>query len=665
MLPETRTPRSTTGTAKPHLLYSVEPDLETKIEQCIQNTQQYLLGLQKPDGHWVGELFVDTTVVCDYHLFMYWKGEVDFGKQAKIVKHILDRQLPDGGWNIYEGGPSEINATVKAYFSLKLAGFTPDEPELKKARDVILRLGGIPKMNTYGKLYLALLGQFPWKYLPIIPIELVLLPNWFIFNLYELSSWTRAMVVPLGIINHFKPTRHLPPEKQLHELYPFGTESQDLRLPRSKKWLSWHNAFLACDSLLKVVDSLPWKPFRKTALKHAEKWLLPRIGEGSDGLGAIFPSMLNCLIALKCLGYSDDHPVYVKAAKDFASLEVDDRVRDDFRVQPCLSPVWDTAISCVALRESGMPAEDPRLVKACDFLLSKEVHHRGDWAVKNHYPENSGWAFEYNNIWYPDADDTFKVLLALRLLKSSDEENKKLVMDRALRWARSFQCKDGGYAAFDKDVTQKWLDHVPFADHKAILDPSCSDITGRGLEILGKLGYSKEDKSIQRMIGFLKDTQEEDGSWFGRWGVNYIYGTWQAIRGLQCIGMDMNEDWIVRARDWLESCQNDDGGWGETVASYNDPNLKGQGESTPSQSGWALMGVLHFGDPTRLSIRRGLTYLTRTQNPDGTWNEKKITGTGFPRVFYLQYDMYRINWPLIALADYRNLVRNRQAHGAV
>jgi squalene-hopene/tetraprenyl-beta-curcumene cyclase len=648
---------------KRSITLSVEQDLDVKVEQAVQRTQQFLLNKQKPDGHWVGELIVDATVVCDYMIYMHWKGEVDFSRQAKCVKHILSRQLPDGGWNIYTGGPSEINATVKSYFALKLAGFTADEPEMKRAHATILRLGGIPKINTYCKLYLSLLGQFPWKYLPSIPIEIVLLPNWLPFNIYEMSSWTRAMFVPLAIINHCKPVKKLPPEKQIHELYPYGTEGQDFSLKRDSGF-TLRNFFLSIDVILKKIDRLPWKPLRKLALKRGEQWMLDRIGKGSDGLGAIFPSMLNTLIALKALGYSDDHPVFAKAEADFRALEVDDFDNDDFRVQPCFSPVWDTAISTVALAESGMPKDHPQLVKACDWLLDREVRFKGDWVVKNPYPIGSGWAFEYNNIYYPDVDDTFKVLLALRLVESSNPNRQKEIMDRALAWARSFQCKDGGYAAFDKDVMKSWLEDVPFADHNAILDPSCSDITGRGLEILGKLGYTMSEPSIKRMIRYLKRTQEEDGSWFGRWGVNYVYGTWQAIRGLKAIGMDMNEDWIVRGRDWLESCQNPDGGWGETPASYDDARLKGQGPSTPTQTAWGLMGVLHFGDPMRSSIQRALNFLATTQLADGTWREDEITGTGFPRVFYLKYDMYRTNWPLIALGEYRQLIKQRTVRKA-
>lgn len=635
-------------------LPAMEP-LRRTVEERITRSQQYLFSLQKPDGYWAGELIVDCTLVSDVTIFMHWMGEVDFDRQAKCVKHLLDHQLPDGGWNIYVGGPSELNATLKAYFALKLAGFHPDESLMRKAHATILRLGGIPKCNTYTKLMLGLFGQYPWKYLPIIPSEIVLLPNWFYFNLYEMSSWSRAMVVPLSIINHFKPMRHLPPEKQLHELFPYGTEHHDFSQVWDKHFFSMRNFFLTCDAALKLIDGLPWKPWRHRALKKAEAWLIERIGEGSDGLGAIFPSMMYTIIALKALGYHDDHPLLRKARKDFFELEVDDLDNNDYRFQPCFSPIWDTGITAMALSESGIPQDDPRLQKAGQWLISKEVRVRGDWHVKNPHPVNSGWAFEYNNVYYPDVDDTWKVLLALNGITMPDEPAKKEVMERALAWAISFQCKNGGWAAFDKDVTKSWLEDVPFADHNAILDPPCSDITSRALELFGRLGHNRNAPHIRRALKFIRDTQEEDGSWQGRWGVNYIYGTWLVLRGLYYIHEDMNQDWVLRGRDWLEFSQNEDGGWGETCASYEDPKLKGRGPSTASQTAWALMGIIACGDVSRPSVLRGIDYLCRTQEADGSWKEDFITGTGFPRVFYLKYDMYRNNWPLIALADYRRM----------
>lgn len=651
--------------AEHELKVAVELELKTQVENTISRVQQYMLGLQKSDGHFCGELTVDITCVADYLTYMHWRGQVDFDIQEKIVKHVLDRQLEDGGWNQYTGGPSEINLSVKGYLVLKLAGYTEDEPVMKKARKTILRLGGIPKMNTYGKLHLGLLGLFPWKYLPSIPVEVILLPNWLYFNIYEMSSWTRNMYVPLSIIHHFRPIKLQPPEKQLHELYPYGTENQDFSLPFDKQWLTWTNFFLCWDRVFKFLEKLPWKPFRRMALRKAEAWMVERCSEGSDGLGAIFPSIVESIIAMKCLGYSDDHPLLKKQEKDLEDFYVYDKEQDDFRIQPCLSPVWDTSITSVALAQSGVPGDDPRLTKAADWLLEREVKIKGDWFVKNPYPRPSGWAFEYNNSYYPDVDDTFKILIGLTGFQASDAEKQQKIMKRAMEWARSFQCNDGGFAAFDKNINKSWLEHVPFADHNAILDPSCSDITARGLEAMGKMGYPNDDAIVKRAIEYLKNTQEEDGSWWGRWGVNYIYGTWQGLRGLYYIGEEMNQDWVVRARDWLESAQNTDGGWGETPASYESSDLKGQGPSTPSQTAWAMMGLLTGGDANRKSLQRGAQYLASTQNEDGSWTEDEITGTGFPCVFYLKYEYYCTNWPMIALSEWRDLLKKTSPKGSL
>ena len=645
------------------------------VSEAIRRAQQNLLRLQNPDGYWAGELFVDSTLCSDYVLFMHWDGRVDPVLQEKCVAHIRRRQLADGGWNIYEGGPSEINATVKAYFALKLVGHSPDAPWMREARATVLRLGGIPRMNTYAKLYLALLGQFPWKLLPTIPVELVLLPNWLFFNIYEMSSWSRAMLMPLAIINHFKPVRQLPAEKQLHELWPVGTEPSELK-PGIDLSLTWKNLTVQLSTALKILDWLSWLPGRPFALKKAKAWMTERMGEGSDGLGAIFPAMLNSIIALKACGTPEDDPLLQKAVRDFEGLFVDDP--HDFRIAPCLSPVWDTAINMIALAESGVDPKHPALTRAARWLAEKEVRIRGDWVHKNPHPEASGWAFEFNNIHYPDTDDTAMALMAMRLVAPEWEGPQrpvsgrgteaaptfeaaptlKALFDRALPWLLSFQCKDGGWGAFDREVTKKWLEDIPFADHNAMLDPTCSDLTGRTLELLGYIGYNRRTSVVQRALTQIRTTQEHDGSWYGRWGVNYLYGTWQVLRGLRAVGENMRQDWIVRAKNWLESCQNEDGGWGETCASYDDPSLKGKGPSTASQTAWALMGLIACvqspDELDRKSIRRGIDWLTGTQNRDGSWTETETTGTGFPKVFYLKYDMYRNNWPLLALATFAN-----------
>jgi squalene-hopene/tetraprenyl-beta-curcumene cyclase len=636
-------------------LRSAKIDAATSEEilRAISRAQENLLRQQRPDGHWCGELIVDSTLCSDFVFYMHWAGELDEAMQQRCIHHILKRQLPDGGWNIYYDGPSEINASVKAYFALKLAGYSADLPFMQEARANILRLGGIPRLNTFSKLYLALLGQFPWKYLPTIPVEMVLLPPWAPLNIYRMSSWSRAMLIPLAIINHFKPTRQLPGLKHLHELYPLGTEHEDFTLPRDPRFFTWRNFFLRADKVLKFIDGLAFpQPLRKVALEEAERWMIERIGEGSDGLAAVYPAMLNSIIALRALGYSKNHALFEKARRDFAGLFVDDP--DDFRIQPCLSPVWDTAINIIALAESGLLPEHEALQKAGNWLRDREVRIRGDWAQNDRHPEASGWAFEYNNVYYPDTDDTAMVLMALRLIEPQDRQSLAAVFGRALPWQLSFQCRDGGWAAFDKDVMTPWLEDMPFADHNAILDPTCSDLTARTLELFGYIGFDRKAPAVRRALRFLVETQEDDGSWYGRWGVNYIYGTWQVLRGLRAIGQDMTQDWILRGRDWLETCQNEDGGWGETCASYDNPQMKGIGESTASQTAWAVMGICACGDLDRHSVQRGLRFLLDRQKSDGSWEEPQITGTGFPRVFYLKYDMYRQNFPLLAFATYLN-----------
>ncbi|TSA32222.1 MAG: squalene--hopene cyclase [Verrucomicrobiaceae bacterium] len=624
------------------------------LEQAIRKSRDFLLSLQQPDGHWEGELTVDATLCCDTILYMHWCGKDDPDLQEKCAGHIRRRQAEDGGWNIFIGGPSEINASIKAYFALKLAGDPPNAPWMREARANILRLGGIPQMNTYGRLYLALLGQFPWEYVPTIPPEIFLLPDWFFFNVYEMSSWSRTIIAPLAILNHFKPTRTLPSHLHLHELYPAGLENTDLSLKKDERFWAWRNFFLRCDAVLKLYNRFPFHPLRSRALRKAEKWMTERMGEGSEGLSAIFPAMLNAMMALRVLGYAEDHPLMKKAWRDFSGLFVEDD--GDFRIQPCLSPVWDTAITTIALGESGVGPRHPALRRAADWLEQREVRFRGDWSVRMPDVEPSGWAFEHDNKFYPDTDDTMMVLMALSFVEPEDEFSRKAIVDRALNWLMKFQCRDGGWAAFDKDVTASWLEHVPFADHNAILDPTCSDLTARVLELLGKIGHDPRDPAVLRAVNMLRRTQEADGSWYGRWGVNYIYGTWQALRGLAAIGTNMEEVWIRRGRDWLESCQNDDGGWGETCESYNFPALKGRGPSTASQTAWALMGLCACGDASRDSIQKGIEWLVREQNEDGSWTEDYTTGTGFPCVFYLKYDMYRNHFPLLALATYRRML---------
>ena len=633
-----------------------------ELDAAISRSQGFLLREQKPEGYWIGELMVDATLMSDMIAFRHWNGRVDEKWQRKAVNHILSLQLPAGGWSIYPHGPAEVNATVKAYLALKLAGLPMTDPRMLRARQTALSLGGIPRLNTFSKLFLALLGLFPWDYVPTIPCEVILIGKWFFVNLNEMSSWSRSMLVPLSIINHFKPTRNLNAKVSLQELYPLGFHERDLMLARDPKLFTWRNFFIWLDRLHKFAEIFArhnLHPFRKRAIKKAEEWMIERF-EGSDGLAAIFPGILNSIIALKALGYPDDHPLITWNEAELKKLEHE--TEHTVRMEPCLSPVWDTAIIAIALHESGLPSDHPALVKCCDWLIDREVRFRGDWRYKNPADvEPSGWVFEFNNKWNPDVDDTAMVLLALRKIPTANPPRRDAAFERGLKWTLTFQCKDGGWASFDKDCTNSILEKVPFADHNAMLDPECADITARILELLGYENFSQDHPQVRKALDFIREHQEEDGSWYGRWGVNYIYGTWQVLRGLRALGLDMRQPWLLKARDWLESVQREDGGWGERCDTYDDPGFKGQGSSTASQTAWAVMGLCAFDDPNRPSIENGIEYLIRTQNPDGSWSESETTGTGFPRVFYLKYDMYRNSWPLLALATYRNLLP--RSHG--
>ena len=636
------------------------PTTEADLHASISRSQNFLLREQKPEGYWVGELLVDSTLVSDTLAYHHWAGDVDRQWEAKAIKHIFERQLEDGGWNIYYGGPAEVNATIKAYLALKLAGVPTTDPRMLRAREMARNLGGVPRMNTFSKLYLALLGLVEWNHVPTIPCEVLLIGKWFHVNFWEMSNWSRAMLVPLAIINHFRPTRPLKNGVNLDELYPNGKwELNETLRPRYFDF-GLRNAFLWLDKLHKLAEWVNRRglhPFRARALRRCEDWMLERF-EGTDGLAAIFPAMLNALIALKALGYPDNHPQVLRAQRELKRLEHE--THDNIRIEPCFSPVWDTAIVTICMHESGVPAEHPAMKRAADWLISKEIRFRGDWWHKNPVNvEPSGWVFEYENKWNPDVDDTAMVLMALRRVPTDNPRRRDECYQRGLQWMLTFQCKDGGWAAFDKDCTKSILEKVPFADHNAMLDPECADITARILELLGYEGFTTANPQVKRALEFVKDHQESDGSWYGRWGVNYIYGTWQVLRGMRALNLDMNQPWLLRGRQWLESVQHDDGGWGERCNTYDDPIFKGQGPSTASQTAWAVMGLCAFDNPDLPALQRGIDYLVRTQNPDGSWTEDEITGTGFPCVFYLKYDMYRNAWPLLALGCYRRLLEKR------
>ena len=610
---------------------------------AAERALRYLMGTQRPDGYWHVELTADSTLESDYILLQLWLhppegGVWDPPTRALVnraVEAILARQLPDGGFNIYPQGPSEVNASVKAYFALKLAG--ADAGRLSRLRERIVALGGIQACNSYVKINLSLFGLYPRQYTPSIPPEMILAGNF----IYELSSWTRAIVIPLSIVQSFNPCRPVPLNFSLEELFKPGVGLAN-RFDRSL--LTWRNVFYRADRLLKLWERFGPRAIRQAAVRKAERWMLERT-RYTEGLGAIYPPMQYVIMALDLLGYAPDHPDRVEAQRHFDALMVADERR--FFFQPCYSVVWDTAMAAHAI---GSAAEPPN--KALDassrWLLTKEVRRKGDWSVKRPRTQPSGWYFEYANEFYPDIDDTAMVLLALSRSPGpiSDEQHK--ARKRAVAWLLDMQSKDGGWAAFDVDNNFTLLSDVPFADHNAMLDPTCPDITGRVLEALVAMGVEKSHPAISRGVAYLIRSQEADGSWYGRWGVNYIYGTCFALRGLAAAGVSDREAYVLRAGEWLRSIQNPDGGWGESCAGYDEGTYV-PAPSTPSQTAWAILGLIAGGDTVSISVNDGIEHLIATQQEDGSWREDLATGTGFPRVFYLSYHMYRNSFPLLAL----------------
>ena len=607
----------------------------------------YLVARQQAGGYWLSHLTADSTLESDYILQQLWTYAPVNGVWNPPTKHlvaaaaasILKRQLPDGGFNIYNPGPSEISASIKAYFALKLAGIAVEDPRMASLRKKIIDLGGMQAANSYVKINLSLFNLFPREHTPSIPPEMILLGNF----IYQMSSWTRAIVLPLAVVHAMNPSRPVPAGFNLQELYLDG----DLGLSGSGKPSYTRSVFLAADKVLKVWEKYGSSKLRQIAIRKCEKWVMERT-HFSGGLGAIYPAMQYAMMMMDVLGYASTHPDRVEAEKQFNDLIVNEN--GEFFLQPCFSVVWDTAIAAYALGESGM-APAGVLARSADWLLTKEVRRKGDWSVKRPNLEPSGWYFEFANEFYPDIDDTAMVLLALQRAQGTKIPEQKASIRRAVDWILAMQSSDGGFAAFDVDNNWEFLSEVPFADHNAMLDPSCPDITGRVMEALVAHGVSKSSPSITNARDYLIKTQEAEGSWYGRWGVAYIYGTFLALRGLRAAGESDREVHVLRGGEWLRAIQNADGGWGETCASYQNNTFVG-GDSTPSQTAWGVLGLLAGGDTTSESLMRGVEYLIETQRPDGGWDEQNTTGTGFPKVFYLSYHMYRDSFPLLALAEF-------------
>ena len=626
-----------------------------RLEAVIARAHEHLIASQAPDGHWVGELEADSTISSEYLLFCHLVDRVDRERERKIVRYLRSTQLPNGGWSLFVGGPANLSATIKAYFAMKVGGVPIDDPAMVAARELIHAEGGPVEANVFTKIMLALFGEYDWSGVPAMPVEIMLLPRWSYFNLYEVSYWSRTVIVPLLVLMDAKPVQRMPEEWHLDELWPVPRPQASLRFrriptPFSPRTFLWKNFFIGVDDWLKAWERLGPRPLRHRALEAARQWLEERLAV-PGGLGGIFPAMVNAVLALRCLGFPDDHPLIQGQIKEIEALGVE--THDSLHYQPCVSPVWDTALAINALIESGLAPGHPSLQRAGEWLFNAQITVPGDWQVKRPDVEPGGWPFQYHNDFYPDLDDSAMAMIALQKIEGLDPERFRRAMDRGLAWFLGMQGSDGGWASFDADNSRLLLNNIPFADHGALLDPSTEDLTGRGLELLGTLGHGLDHPAAQRGLTFLRKTQRADGPWYGRWGVNYVYGTWSVLRGLQAIGESLDRDYVRRAADWLEAQQNADGGWGETLASYDDPALAGRGESIPSQTAWGLLGLLAAGRAESPAAARAAQYLLGRQTAEGSWEDPLWNGTGFPRVFYLKYHLYAKYFPLWALGVYR------------
>ncbi|WP_125061184.1 squalene--hopene cyclase [Aphanothece sacrum] len=623
------------------------------LNDGITASQNYLLSLQYPDGYWWGELESNVTLTAETVLLHKIWGTDKTRPLHKIENYLRHQQREHGGWELFSGDGGDISTSVEAYMALRLLEVPQNDSALIRAKDFIISKGGISKTRIFTKFHLALIGCYDWKGIPSIPSWIMLLPDNFPFTIYEMASWARESTVPLLIVFNDKPVFSVDPIFNLNELYAEGVENVKYNLPRNN---NWGDIFLIFDKVFKLAETLDLVPLRKKSLKAAERWVLNHQQESGDW-GGIMPPMVNSLIAFRVLNYNVADPSVQRGFEAIDRFSIEEE--DTYRVQACVSPVWDTAWAIRALTESGLPKDHFSLVKGGNWLLDKQCLEYGDWAIKNKTGKPGGWAFEFVNRFYPDIDDSGVVVMALNNIKIPDEERKKAAIDRCLQWIETMQCKPGGWAAFDVNNDQNWLNEIPYGDLKAMIDPNSADVTARVIEMLGSCHLKIDSDRVQKALNYLYQEQEKDGSWFGRWGVNYIYGTSGVLSALAVMEIDKHRPQLEKGVNWLLSCQNSDGGWGETCRSYNDPNLKGKGNSTASQTAWALIGLLDAGEALKNlpkeAIKRGINYLLNTQNIQGTWEEGEFTGTGFPRHFYIRYHLYRHYFPLIALGRYQKL----------
>jgi squalene-hopene/tetraprenyl-beta-curcumene cyclase len=627
--------------------------IKSKLKQTIARSQEHLLNIQYPDGYWWGELESNVTITAEVILLhKIWQTDKT-RPLAKAEAYLRSQQREHGGWELYYGDGGELSTSVEAYMALRLLGAPATDPAMVKAQQFICQRGGISKTRIFTKLHLALIGCYDWRGLPSIPPSIMLLPEDFPFTIYEMSSWARGSTVPLLIVFDRQPVFKLDNPIRLDELYTEGIANASYKLPRNHDWT---DIFLTLDQAFKLAENFNLVPLREAGIAAAEKWVLER-QEATGDWGGIIPAMLNSLLALRTLNYDVHDPIIQRGLTAIDNFAIE--TEDHYRLQACVSPVWDTAWCLRALVESGIAPDHPALVKAGEWLLNKQILDYGDWAVKNQGTTPGGWAFEFDNRFYPDLDDSAVVVMGLSQVKLTNEAAKQQAIARCLNWMASMQCKPGGWAAFDLDNDQDWINLIPYGDLKAMIDPNTADVTARVLEMLGECGLTMAESRVQKAIAYLIKEQEADGSWLGRWGVNYIYGTSGVLSALSLISPSLCYSQIQKGAAWLVGCQNEDGGWGETCASYDDPSLKGTGISAASQTAWALIGIMAAMEATKftgqIAVTRGIKYLLNTQQANGTWDEAQFTGTGFPCHFYLKYHLYQQYFPLQALARYARI----------
>ena len=621
------------------------------LAQVVEEARDGLAAVQRPDGHWVFELEADATIPAEYVLLEHFLGQVDRDLERRIGVYLRRRQAAHGGWSLFPGAELDVSASVKAYYALKLLGDDPTAPHMRRARAAILAQGGAARCNVFTRITLALFGQVPWRAVPVMPVEIMLLPRWFPFHLDKVSYWSRTVIVPLLILMAHRPQAANPGRVAIAELFtvPADLEPDYVANPTGS---GWGGVFLGLDRALRAGEPHFPKAARGRAIAAAVAFITERLN-GEDGLGAIFPAMANTVMAFTTLGYPADYPDLVIAQRAVRKLLVE---KEDFAYcQPCLSPLWDTALAAHAMMEAANGAPDARVRRALDWVAARQILDVvGDWARARPKLRPGGWPFEYRNDHYPDVDDTAVIIAALH---RADPERYREAIARGTEWVLGLQSANGGWGSFDADNTHDYLNNIPFADHGALLDPPTADLTARCLCMLAQQGYARSDPVIERALGYLKREQETDGSWFGRWGTNFVYGTWSVLCALNAIGEDMQAPYVRRAVAWLAARQQADGGWGESCASYWDERKDESVPSLPSQTAWALLGLMAAGETESATVARGIDYLKRAPRDGARWDEELYNAVGFPRVFYLRYHGYASYFPLWALARYRNLMR--------